>query len=293
MAKIPSHIIEVVEYTEPYCTWCWGSEPILRKIKELYGNQVKITFKMGGLVEDVTTFYDPLNRIGGEKIFEQGAEHWLDASSRHGMPVDSQVFPDMAGEFQSTYPANIAYKAAQMQSEQLADNFLRRMREAAAAERRLLHRREVQVELAQEVGLDVRRFVNALEDGSAEKAFYEELRETRGLGISGFPTFHIKNRRGKGIILGGYQRFETFDRAFSELAGGDMVKNRLEANNESILTFIDKYGKVATREVVEVFDLKDQKAVEILTTLESKEKIKRVKTGNGYFWTSMDGIRKI
>ena len=116
-----NHLVEVVEYTDPYCTWCWGSEPILRKIQERYGEQVEITFKMGGLVADIGDFFDPLNLIVGEGIFEQVAALWEDASRRHGMPVDSRVFRDLVGEFRSTYPANIAYKAAQMQSQELAE----------------------------------------------------------------------------------------------------------------------------------------------------------------------------
>jgi putative protein-disulfide isomerase len=165
------HLIKLVKYTDPYCTWCWGTGPILRKIKELYGDQVKITFKMGGLVEVIANFCDPLNLIGGEDVFEQVAAHCEDASKKHGMPVDSRVFQDIAKDFRSTYPANIACKAAQMQSQELADRFLRRIRDAIAAERRALHRREVQIELAGEVGLDVGRFKRALEDGSAERSF--------------------------------------------------------------------------------------------------------------------------
>jgi len=286
------YILELVEYTDPYCTWCWGSEPILRKIEELYGDQVKITFKMGGLVEDIDNFYDPLNMIGGEGMFQQVAEHWLDASRRHGMPVDIRVFQDLVGEFRSTYPANIAYKAAQMQSQELADRFLRRMREAAAAECRPLHRREVQVELAREVGLDADRFTKALEDGSAEKAFYEDLRECRGLGITGFPTFHIKNRQGEGIFLSGYRRFEAFERAFKELAGDALVKRRIEATDGSIVAFIRRYGKVATREVAEVFNLTDQQADQKLGAIESKGVIERVEVGNGYFWLFRDRASK-
>jgi len=59
-------VIEIVCFTDPYCTWCWGSEPILGKIEETYGRQVKIFYKMGGLVEDITVFSDPANGIGGD-----------------------------------------------------------------------------------------------------------------------------------------------------------------------------------------------------------------------------------
>jgi len=285
------HLIELVEYTDPYCTWCWGSEPILRKIKELYGDQVKITFKMGGLVEDIANFYDPLNLIGGEGIFEQVAAHWEDASKKHGMPVDPRVFQDIAKEFRSTYPANIAYKAAQMQSQELADRFLRRMREAAAAGRRALHRKETQIELAREVGLNVEKFVEALEDGSAERAFHEDLKECRALGITGFPTFKIRNRQGRDIFLTGYRRFEAFERVFRELVGDALVKARPRAGDDSIIAFIRKYGNVATREVAEIFDLEDEHAEKMLLDLEADGKIEKVVAGNGHFWFLKDSTQ--
>lgn len=277
-------LVEVIEYTDPYCTWCWGSEPILRKIKEVYGNQVKITFKMGGLVEDIANFYDPLNRIGGEGMFEQVAEHWKDASERHGMPVDVKVFQNLKGEFRSTYPANIAYKAAQMQNEKLAEQFLRRIREAAAAERRAIHKVEVQAELAKEIGLDAQKFVHAIESGEAEKAFRKDLKECRELGITGFPTFYIKNRYGEYLLLTGYQHFESFECVFEKLVGEGLTKKTLIATKESILNFVEKYGKVATKEVAEVFDVEAKEAKRILVALEQEGKVVSVKVGNGFFW---------
>ena len=36
---------ELVQYTDPYCTWCWGTEPILRKVEEVFGgNDVEPDF---------------------------------------------------------------------------------------------------------------------------------------------------------------------------------------------------------------------------------------------------------
>jgi hypothetical protein len=33
-------VVEIIEYTDPYCTWCWGSEPVLRKLLYVYGDQI-------------------------------------------------------------------------------------------------------------------------------------------------------------------------------------------------------------------------------------------------------------
>jgi protein-disulfide isomerase-like protein with CxxC motif len=67
--------IEITEFTDPYCTWCWGSEPVLRHALEAYGEQISLRFVMGGLVEDRTTFYNPANGIGGEQWEQQIAAH--------------------------------------------------------------------------------------------------------------------------------------------------------------------------------------------------------------------------
>jgi predicted DsbA family dithiol-disulfide isomerase len=31
--------IEITEFTDPYCTWCWGSEPVLRHVLEAYDDR--------------------------------------------------------------------------------------------------------------------------------------------------------------------------------------------------------------------------------------------------------------
>lgn len=99
-------------------------------------------------MEDVDTFYDPLNQIGSaDRMAEQVAAHWQEASSRHGMPVDVQLARDVIREMGSTYPACIACKAAQLQDQQLGNRFIRRMREAAAAEGLLIHRKDVQADI--------------------------------------------------------------------------------------------------------------------------------------------------
>ena len=64
----------------------------MRHIEEVYGGQVRFGFVMGGLVEDVSKFNDPLNKIGGAQFAGQVAAHWEEASRRHGMPVDAGVW---------------------------------------------------------------------------------------------------------------------------------------------------------------------------------------------------------
>ncbi len=270
-------LIEIIYYTDPYCTWCWGSEPILRHIQETFGDQVKITYKMGGLVENIETFYDQTNNIS---TFSQVAPHWLEASSKHGMPVDADVFEKLKDEMRSTYPANIAYKAAELHDPELAKKYLRRLREAASTEQSPIHREETQIELANEVGLDIERFSAALKSGRAKEAFEADLHEARSQGISGFPTFIIRNADDDQLLIHGYRPFSYFVRVFERLAPSPLVIHQ----PGDIPSFVKKYGHVATQEVVEAFDLSRDNALATLVGLANEGQIKRVPLGNGDFW---------
>lgn len=216
--------LKITSFTDPYCTWCWGSEPILRKIEESYGDQISISFIMGGLVEDMRKFSDPGAGIGGEMWYQQVAEHWVDASFRHKMPVDEQVYFDIKNDIFSTYPASIAFESAKLQSEEMGNRYLRRLREAAAAERLVIQSFDVQVELAEEIGLNRENFIENIKNGKAEKAFQEDLQECHRRGMRGFPSFLVSGF-GKEMILRGYTPYKKFENCFKKLkvAISDMV----------------------------------------------------------------------
>jgi len=278
-------ILELVQYTDPYCTWCWGAEPIVRRIQETYGDQVRQRFVAGGLVRDMREFFDAANHIGGANWYVGVAQHWDEASARHGMPVDGQVFYDQKDEVFSTYPACIAFKAAQLQDERLAQRYLRRLREAAAAERMIIKHLDVQVQLAEEVGLDPTKFRADIDAGRAEEAFKADLLECRAASIRSFPTFLIQDLvSGANRALGGYQPFESFARAFRQLAGARLREIPIQTDDDSIYAFIRRYGKVAVREVAEVFRLTEEAVCNRLERLVGAGLIKRQVAGNGFFY---------
>ncbi len=281
-----NHLIEFIGFTDPYCTWCWGSEPILRKIGEVYGNQIKTGYVMGGLVKDISEFYDPLNRIGGKDWNQQVAQHWLEASEAHGMPVDEKVFYDIKSDLWSTYPANIAVKAAEFQGTEKATRFLRRLREAASAERKQIHQEDVQAELARDVGLDQSRLLLDVRSGKAKEAFDEDLGICRKYGVTGFPTFLIRDREGSENIVGGYHHFEYFEKAFRDLSL-NIREQKQEFNKTNVLRFIRKHGKVATIEIAVLFDITKTQASQSLEILTKEKGINKVEAGNDFFWTSI------
>lgn len=281
-------VLEIQSFTDPVCTWCWGAEPVLRKLQVGYGDQVRIRPVMGGLVEDIRAFHDRANGIGGDPAGSnaQIAAHWLEASKRHGMPVQTEGFRLFTAETVSTYPQNIAFKAAELTDPALAARYLRRLREASAAEARETGRQEVLIELASAVGLDLAAFIGHLTDGSAERAFRADLETTRQFGVRGFPTFGLSFGE-RALLLRGYQTFQAMQAVIKTLSEGALLWQVPTADADSLLGFLCHFGRAAPVELTTVFDLALSDLEPILATLEAAGTVRRVAAGNGWFYEAM------
>src|SRR5438094_8133481 len=45
--------IEIVHFADPWCWWSWGLEPVLQRLREVYGNRVQAEYRMGGACDDL------------------------------------------------------------------------------------------------------------------------------------------------------------------------------------------------------------------------------------------------
>lgn len=268
----------LVQFTDPMCTWCWGSEPVLRRLRTAYGEQVRFEFVMGGLVEEFDDFSNPANGISDPGDV---GPHWTEASAHHGMPVDTAIFDENPAR--STYPASVAFAAPRRQDRTLGHRYLRRLREAYATEVRNVNRRAEQVRIAESVGLDVDRFVADVESGRAREAFEADLRRTRGAEVRSFPTYDLRGPEGERRAVG-FQSFEDLRAALSAVA-----PSLTPRDPPALRTFVAEYGPVATREAAEVYDLDDATAREALRSLADEGVVAREPRGNGVFWRSATG----
>src|SRR5690625_6217398 len=113
--------VNVVYYTYPICSSCWGIEPQLRKLKLEYGDAVEIEYRMGGLLPDWSY------NSGGIGQPSDVASHWDEVSLHYDMPIDGDLW--LEDPLDSSYPPSLAFNAAQMQDNDKAILFLREIRE--------------------------------------------------------------------------------------------------------------------------------------------------------------------
>lgn len=268
----------VTQFTDPMCTWCWGSEPILRHLQVAYGEQIEFEFVMGGLIEDWDEFYDARNDISTPADV---IPHWAEAVEAHGMEMDPAVLE--SNPPQSTYPANIAFEAARLVDPERAHRYLRRLREDYATKGVNVSARDAQVAIAADVGIETGAFVDTLESGRAREAFEQDRQRLHAAGVRSFPTYRVDGPNGREMVAG----FQSFE----DLAGTlDAVAPDLDRQEpRSIRHFVATYGPVATQEVAEVFDFTPGKATQVLDTLVADGVLRPDDRGAGGTFWEFDG----
>ncbi|HEX9341034.1 MAG TPA: DsbA family protein [Thermoplasmata archaeon] len=282
--------IHVVWYTDPHNIWCWGCEPMVRRLQVVYPDAVEVEVRMGGLFEDFTPVREQWARMSGGRWTASVLAFFEAVAEQHRMPMNSQRMIENVDDFDSTWPACIAVKAAELQGRDAAARYLRALREAWCLDGRPIHRRGVQIEVASESGLDPDAFETALEDGRAENAFRNDREECERHEVTGFPTFEI-TRDETTARINGWQPWEVLEDVLRKV-DADVVPKVLEPTEKSVLAVLRRYDRCATREIAAILGVTDDDAELLLEDLEGRGRVSPRTVGNGLVWEAAQGIRE-
>ena len=112
------------------------------------------------------------------------------------------------------------------------------------------------------------------------------------MGVSGFPTFLIRNRKGERILLHGYVLFGSFEATFTKLVGDTLKPRTIVLNEQAVLDLVRRYWKVAPREVGEVFDITTEAATGQLEQLRERGLLAEQKAVNGLFYSVPEDLEE-
>ncbi|MCF7980819.1 MAG: DsbA family protein [Pseudomonadales bacterium] len=264
--------LRIVYVTDPICSSCWGIEPQLRKLTLEYGPVFEMQYCMGGLLPSWDYFSS-----GGIRKPSDVAGHWDAASAHYEMPIDGDVW--LEDPLSSSYPPSVAVKAAQMQDQEKAILFLRKIREMLFLEKRNITRWEYLLEAANNVGLDASK----LEQDSVHAAkglFEDDLDLSKQLGVKGFPTLFITDRTNNQIVLEGYQSYEQFEHAVLSLYP-DAEKIEFD---HTIYGLFKRYSTLTTKEYALLTGVNYQTALRHLKEISYQGRVKSQNTKNGDLW---------
>ncbi|WP_165423808.1 DsbA family oxidoreductase [Ktedonosporobacter rubrisoli] len=263
-------------YTDPLCSWCWAFEAQWRHLCYECAERLQWHYRMGGLIANWRGYDDPFNAIQNPA---QMGPQWFQVREFSGMPLDEKIWhSDPPG---SSYPACLAVKAAERQGPAIAEQYLRRLREAVMLERRNIARQEILLAAAQEVKqipsqeeqFDLDRFRADLNAPETVEAFRQDLRDAAYYGIGRFPTLILRRNNGRSLILVGYRPYDALCAAVDSLVPDIRQKHALP-REDLIVDYVQQWRSATVHELAEVLGEQLDQTSQLLNALIVQKKLK-------------------
>lgn len=276
--------LEISHFTDPLCFWCYAMEPETRKIRVLLEDQLEYRIVMGVLSADVRDIigYDEDAAVRYELYRATMANYFRDVGLKVGMPLSLDNMLARGPEDLVSLPLSLAYCAMRMIDEDIAEAYLRRMRECVYAEGRSLSSAEKQVELAREFPIDAEQFRKNLESTEAADILQQGVDKCRLFGIAAFPTL-IMHWGEKHLAVQGYYDFDALKQAINQVTDGEINLSDAEFSTHALEAYVDRFGKVAAREIQTMFSLNESQLANAMMDLVSTGRYKTQSCGSSYF----------
>ncbi|MFQ6012889.1 MAG: methyltransferase domain-containing protein [Thermoplasmata archaeon] len=247
MGEAASPPVRIVHFADPWCWWSWGLDPVLRRLQAVYGDSVEVVYRMGGVFDDID---DWRNHYG---VDEETTVTWVRESvALTGNPLDADFYRKAGCT--TTYPACLAFKAAENQDPHRADRYFRRQMEAFQVEARPATEGEL-VRLAEEVGLDGERLLRDMHSSAIKEAFLKD-KEAMQSEKADFLSLVIE-ANGQRTVKGEAFTAKPYEEEIDRMAPG--LPKRAPTD---ILEYLEKVPGhlVSAHEVAEVFRLAEEDA---------------------------------
>ncbi len=236
--------VVVVQEVDALSAMSWGVQPVMKRVEESYGEEIELFYKPAPVRE-----IDP----------EQEKQKWIDAGQQFGMPVDPSFWEDNPPE--STELVNKAFEAAIQQYRGM--DYIRALWRRGVAAGRDINDEDVLIDLASETGLDRKRFEEDLDDVELEAGERGEL------------PFTFMEIQGKPVPKNGRIRYSDFKTQFT-------FQGIEEQEAQELHGFVEEYGPVATPEVIEVYGVQREDAVQRLQDL---NRVSSFEVNGEEFWS--------
>jgi 2-polyprenyl-6-methoxyphenol hydroxylase-like FAD-dependent oxidoreductase/predicted DsbA family dithiol-disulfide isomerase len=253
--------IYITYFTDPICSTCWAIQPQLRKLELEFGNQLEVQYRMGGLLPH----WDNFNRHGISEPSEVG-KHWDEVQSESQMPISGEIWRN--NPLPSSYPPSIAFKAAQLQNQEKALIFLRKLREALFVAQQNIIDQNLLYQIALDSALDAALLIKDI-NGAAREKFYEDISLCELKGIKYLPTLFFKNHSGEFRKLVGFNDYQTFISLLYELS----PKIQLKSYSKDAIDLFEKFPSMSLIEFAYLSEKKLDVAEAELNELVKQEQL--------------------
>jgi len=190
-------------FADPMCSWCWGFAPVLRSLRDRYGDRIDLALVLGGLRPGTTT---PLPAAQREEILH----HWQAVHARSGQPFRFEgALPE--GFIYDTEPAcRAVVTVGALRPERMLD-FFESVQQAFYAEGLDVTQEVTLAALAARQGLDPAEFGEYFGSAATRAATQDHFALARKAGVRGFPTTIWQEESRTELLAGGWLPWEELE----------------------------------------------------------------------------------
>ncbi|WP_299198566.1 DsbA family protein [uncultured Amphritea sp.] len=181
---------------DPMCSWCYAFQPHLRDMVSRLRPGIRIYCYMGGLAPDS-------DKPMPKELQQAISQTWSDIEQRTGTQFNLE-FWEKCQPRRSTYPACRAVISAEQITTGSGMLMAEAIQRAYYREARNPSDMSVLTELAEEIGLNRKRFNTQMHSDKTAKILFEDLTFCQQAGIQGFPFLGLETQKGLEVISAGY-----------------------------------------------------------------------------------------
>jgi putative protein-disulfide isomerase len=183
---------QLIYFSDPMCSWCWGFSPVVRAIQAQFGAALPIRLVMGGLRPGTTT---PMSDEARDEL----RGHWRQVTEASGQPFGELALAT-PGFVYDTDPAARAVVLVRQAAPDRALAFLARLQEAFYVEGIDITDPATLGAFAAEFQMDRETFAAAMASQEARQETWRDYAVSQNAGVTGFPTL-VMGPRADGAYL--------------------------------------------------------------------------------------------
>lgn len=191
---------EIVAVLDPMCSWCWGFEPVLQKLRDELSDEVEFSLILGGL------------RNSGEQIWDDAfksylGEHWMNVQQKTGQEFNLDFFEREAFDY-DTEPACRAVVTVRTLNKTKQFSFLNALQEAFYLRGEDITQIDVMADIAAAEGVDRSEFTKLFASDAMKEKTKADVYKARSMGANVFPSVVLIDEEGHLCVIKGYRSYE-------------------------------------------------------------------------------------
>lgn len=265
--------INLIYYLDPTNCFCWGFEPILKRLILEYGDYFNIIFKIGGIIEE----YEIINNKN--KDFTEIKNYWISYGDMSGMPISGKIWDRTP--ISTSIPASKAFLASQRQGNTISMAFLRRIMESLFIYDIDISDNINIFNIAKDTDLFLEKFIFDYSDENINNDLANQLLDSKNIGVELLPTILFVGENDVINKVSGLKSYEVYKQNLLKTLKFIPEKRQLYDSIEEVFY---NYNILSTFEIVQITNLNLK---EIVVTLENFVKsgyIEEIKINSHSYW---------